>query len=108
MSLISDLRAYIFWLFASSIANNNLVSALVALIDEPPRPRFRTDTDSSDTLTLPDERKLGYTRYGSLTGRPIYYLHGLPGSRLEAAGFAELGLKVGARLIAVDRPMPIT
>lgn len=104
MSLISDLRAYLLRVFASSTATNNLVSGPAALTDEPPKPHFRTDNDSSDTLTLPDGRKLGYAQYGSLTGRPIFFLHGLPGSRLEAAGYDELGLELGARVIAVDRP----
>lgn len=104
MSPISDLGGYLSRLFASPTATNNPVSAPPALVDEPPRPRFRTDNDSSDTITLPDGRKLGYAQYGSLTGKPIFYLHGLPGSRLEAAGFDELGLKSGARVISVDRP----
>jgi hypothetical protein len=104
MSPISTLRAYIFRLFSSTTDTRNPVSAPAALTDDRPRPHFRTDNDSSDTLTLADGRKLGYAQYGSLTGRPIFYLHGLPGSRLEAAGFDELGLELGARVIAVDRP----
>ncbi|RHZ52341.1 hypothetical protein CDV55_103428 [Aspergillus turcosus] len=104
MSPISNLRAYIFRLFSSSTATYNPVSGPAALTDERPRPHFRTDNDSSDTLPLPDGRKLGYAQYGSLTGRPIFYLHGLPGSRLEAAGFDELGQELGARVIGVDRP----
>jgi hypothetical protein len=104
MSPISDLKAYIFRLFASFTATYNPVSTPASLIDGRSRPHFRTDNDSSDTLTLPDGRKLGYAEYGSLTGRPIFYLHGLPGSRLEAAGYDELGLELGARVIAVDRP----
>ncbi|PVH91920.1 alpha/beta hydrolase fold protein [Periconia macrospinosa] len=104
MSLISHLRLYLLRAFASSTTTNNPVSAPAALTDEPPKSRFRTDNDSSDTLTLPDGRKLGYAQYGSLMGRPIFFLHGLPGSRLEAAGFDELGLELGARIIAVDRP----
>lgn len=82
----------------------SLISDLAALTGEPPKPRYRLDDNSSDTLTLPDGRKLGYAQYGSLTGRPILYQHGLPGSRLEAAGYDELGLKLGARIIAADRP----
>jgi hypothetical protein len=66
--------------------------------------RFRLDNDSSDTLTLPDGRKLGYAQYGSLKGKSVFYLHGLPGSRIEGTWFHDLGLKLGARIIAADRP----
>lgn len=72
--------------------------------DEPPKPRFRLDNDSSATITLPDGRKLGYAQYGSLTGKPILYQHGHPGARVEAAALDDLGLKYGARIIATDRP----
>jgi hypothetical protein len=107
MSLISDLRAYYHYflrVFAGFITASNPVSPQAILTGEPPKSRFRLDNDSSDILTLPDGRKLGYAQYGSLTGRPILYLHGLPGSRLEAAAYDELGLKLGARIIATDRP----
>ncbi|EEQ85429.2 alpha/beta hydrolase fold protein [Blastomyces dermatitidis ER-3] len=61
-----------------------------------------SDLAASDTLTLPDARKLGYAQYGSLTWRPILYQHGLPGSRIEAAVFDELGEKYAVRIIAID------
>lgn len=102
MSPISDLRAYLARIFSSTTTNNPF-SAGTALTDEIPNLHFRTDDDSSDTLTLPDGRKLGYAQYGSLTGWPIFFLHGLPGSRLDAAAFDDLGLELGARVIAVDR-----
>ena len=66
-------------------------------------PRHRPDIDSSATLTLPDGRKLGYAQYGSLIGRPIFYHHGLPGSRIEAAVFDDMAVDPPARIIAVDR-----
>lgn len=66
--------------------------------------RFRLDTKSSSTLTLPSGRKLGYAEYGSPTGTPIIYHHGFPGSRLEAAYLDRAANKVGARIIALDRP----
>ena len=59
---------------------------------------------TSTTLTLPDGRKLGYAQYVSPTGRTVFYLHGLPGSRIEAAAFVPMAMKLGARIIAVDRP----
>lgn len=98
ISLGPGLRTYIFRLFTNGPAD-----APVALKGES-NCRFRLDRDSSDTFTLPDGRKLGYAQYGSQTGRPILYLHGLPGSRLEAAMYHDLGLELGARIIATDRP----
>jgi hypothetical protein len=104
MSLISNLKAYLLQLIPSFLTPNNPISSPTAPTVEPHKSNYRLDIDSSDTITLPDGRKLGYAQYGSLTGRPILYLHGLPGSRLEAAGYDELGLKLGARIIATDRP----
>jgi len=62
------------------------------------------DQDSSITYTLPDGRKIGYAQYGSLTGRAVFYLHGMPGSRIEAAAFNDMAVRIGVRVIAVDRP----
>ncbi|PGH14294.1 hypothetical protein AJ79_03116 [Helicocarpus griseus UAMH5409] len=105
MSLISELQAYLLQVLPSfTTTNNNPVSPPAALTGDPPKSRFRLDNATSATLTLPDGRKLGYAQYGSLSGRAILYLHGLPGSRLEAACFDELGLQLGARIIAADRP----
>lgn len=98
-----DLFAFIFSLFGGSTVTNNRNDTAEAL-RESFKPQFRTDNDSSATITLPDGRKLGYAQYGALTGKPVFFLHGHPGSRLEAAGFDEESKKYGARLIAVDRP----
>ena len=62
------------------------------------------DNDNSDTLLLPDGRKLGYAQYGSQTGRAVFFVHGHPGSRLEGAHLHDLGLKLGARIINPERP----
>ena len=66
--------------------------------------RFRLDNDTSATMILPDNRKLGYAEYGQPDGKPIIMLHGLPGSRLENAWHDEHAMKIGARIIGVDRP----
>ncbi|TID13896.1 putative mannosyltransferase [Venturia nashicola] len=65
---------------------------------------YRYDTTSSATHNLPDGRKLGYAQYGLLTGKPIFYMHGLPGSRMEAAILDDTAKEMGARIIAVERP----
>ncbi|KAI1118741.1 alpha/beta hydrolase fold protein [Nemania sp. NC0429] len=66
--------------------------------------RYRLDADSSATLTLPDGRTLSYAQYGLLTGPAVFYLHGLPGSRLEGALFDAPAITPRARIISVDRP----
>lgn len=58
----------------------------------------------SQTITLPDGRKLGYAEAGSPTGYPLFIFHGFPGSRLEARGLEEIGRRHNIRIIATDRP----
>lgn len=55
-------------------------------------------------LTLPDGRRLGYACYGSPDGRPVVYLHGLPGSRLECQLIEATARAAGVRVLAPDRP----
>ena len=49
-------------------------------------------------------RKIAYTEYGDAEGRPVFYFHGTPGSRLEGNFADEAGKKLGYRIIALDRP----
>ena len=53
---------------------------------------------------LRDGRRLAWANYGDPAGRPVLYLHGIPGSRLELAGADAAARTAGLRLIAVDRP----
>ncbi|MEM8863860.1 MAG: alpha/beta hydrolase, partial [Chloroflexota bacterium] len=56
-------------------------------------------------ITLKDGRKLAYSTYGSEPeGKPIFYHHGWPSSRLEGANYGDAATKLNGRLIAVDRP----
>jgi pimeloyl-ACP methyl ester carboxylesterase len=55
-------------------------------------------------LELPDGRLLGYAEYGDPLGKPIFYFHGWPGSRLEARIAEQVAHQRQVRLIAVDRP----
>jgi pimeloyl-ACP methyl ester carboxylesterase len=59
----------------------------------------------SQSFRLPDGRSLAYAEYGSPDGKPVFYFHGLSGSRLEPA-MLDIGefVRVGLRLIACDRP----
>ena len=56
------------------------------------------------TRTLKDGRILAYCEYGDSKGVPVFYAHGGPGSRLEAALFDDCASRHGFRLIATDRP----
>ncbi len=57
-------------------------------------------------IRLPDGRFLGFDQYGRADGRPLFYIHGSPSSRLEFRIFGSDALvqSLNARLIAVDRP----
>ncbi|HSR66304.1 MAG TPA: alpha/beta hydrolase [Acidobacteriota bacterium] len=56
------------------------------------------------TLQLADGRKLGYQIFGDPRGRPVYYCHGWPGSRLECALLATNARPLGLAMVALDRP----
>ena len=57
-------------------------------------------------IQLPNGRMLAYNEYGASNGKPLFYFHGSPSSRLEAELFLsdETLRQLGVRLIAVDRP----
>ena len=62
------------------------------------------DTPAQDVLTLRDGRKLGFAEYGDPAGKPVFWFHGFPDSRLEA-NFADASAKeMGVRIICFDRP----
>ena len=55
-------------------------------------------------LTLGDGRALGYAEYGDSRGRPVFYLHGFPGSRLAGYLLDEAARAGGVRVLAPERP----
>ena len=57
---------------------------------------------SSQTITLPDKRQLGYAVEGE--GRPIIYFHGTASSRLEILLLKEFAIRNQFKLIGIDRP----
>ncbi|UZP36390.1 hypothetical protein NXS19_004206 [Fusarium pseudograminearum] len=59
---------------------------------------------TQQTLHLSDGRQLGFAEYGSPTGKPMFYFHGFPSSRLEAQPIDDIAQRCGIRLIALDRP----
>jgi pimeloyl-ACP methyl ester carboxylesterase len=62
-----------------------------------------TSTDVR-SVTLSDGRRLAYAEWGDPSGKPIFYFHGTPSSRLEHHPDEDLTRARGARLITVDRP----
>ena len=59
---------------------------------------------SGQTLRLRDGRILGFAVYGDPNGKPGFYLHGFPGTRLEARIGDAAAKRLGIRIIAPDRP----
>jgi pimeloyl-ACP methyl ester carboxylesterase len=53
---------------------------------------------------LPDGRVLAYCEYGAPDGSPVFYFHGLPGSRIDPRAIADGMRTAGVRLLAADRP----
>ena len=54
-------------------------------------------------ITLKDDRKLAYAEYGDPLGRPVFFFHCIPGSRLFCPS-TEITRRAGVRLIIPDRP----
>jgi len=62
---------------------------------------------TNQQVRLKDGRMLGYAEYGAPEGKPVFYFHGHPGSRLDWPGIvdsADSAKELNARIIAADRP----
>jgi len=59
---------------------------------------------TDQTIKLADGRALGYAELGDPSGRPVFFFHGFPASRLEGIVLDAPARTVGVRLIAPDRP----
>ncbi len=55
-------------------------------------------------INLKDGRKLGFSRTGDNDGFPIFYLHGTPGSRLQALDFQDIAKSKHCCIYGIDRP----
>ncbi len=55
------------------------------------------------TFSAEDGRRNGYAEFGDPNGKPVFFFHGMPGSRLFRPPDA-ITTKCGVRLITVDRP----
>jgi pimeloyl-ACP methyl ester carboxylesterase len=85
-----------------------LVITLVAIVGlfvyEPSPAEGFAFSSAGKTIQLSDGRTLAYLDIGDPEGRPLFYFHGGPGSRLEGLLFDELNQQLGIRMIAPDRP----
>jgi pimeloyl-ACP methyl ester carboxylesterase len=61
---------------------------------------------TSQQIKLKDGRMLGYAEYGAPEGKPVFYFHGHPSSRLDWPLFDpdDAAAELKARIVAVDRP----
>lgn len=62
------------------------------------------DSIQTHYLRLSDGRRIAYARYGKTGGTPVYYFHGCPGSRFEAAPCHKWACQAGFEVFAFDRP----
>jgi pimeloyl-ACP methyl ester carboxylesterase len=59
---------------------------------------------AANRLTLADGRGLAWAEYGDAAGRPLFFFHGTPGSRVTASVFDAAARARGVRVIAPERP----
>jgi pimeloyl-ACP methyl ester carboxylesterase len=63
-----------------------------------------TSNTTDNVFQLRDGRVLGYAEYGDSSGKPVFFFHGLPGSRRQRHPDDSIAIELGARIITVDRP----
>jgi pimeloyl-ACP methyl ester carboxylesterase len=59
---------------------------------------------STQFIHLKDGRRLSYSEYGYIDGKPVFLFHGWVGSRMEGAYLKNQAIKHNIRLITPDRP----
>ena len=55
-------------------------------------------------ITLSDGRRLSFAEFGDRQGKPVFYFHGFPGSRLEAKLADGISRESQVRFIGIERP----
>ena len=63
-----------------------------------------TEEQRNRFIVLPDSRRLGYAELGDEQGRPLFFFHGTPGSRLVFSERDALAQIDGVRLVLPERP----
>jgi pimeloyl-ACP methyl ester carboxylesterase len=68
-------------------------------------PRSRKNMGTDHRVRLSSGVRLAYREVGSMTGRPVLYLHGTPSSRMGVDGpLSDEAERLGLRILAPDRP----
>ena len=65
---------------------------------------LNTSQKTGKVIYLRDGRALGYAEYGAPAGKPVFFFHGWPGSRLQRPPGDSIAFELGVRLITTDRP----
>lgn len=65
---------------------------------------YTANMGNDHIIKLKDGRRLGYSEYGDPKGKPFFYFHGWPVSRLSAKITNDAAKKLHIRVIAPDRP----
>ena len=81
-----------------------LVAVVGLFVYEPSLAEGFAFSSAGKSIQLSDGCTLAYLEVGDPEGRPVFYFHGGPGSRLEGLIFDELNQQLGIRMIALDRP----
>lgn len=63
----------------------------------------KMSSSQDNVIQLKDGRKLGFAEYGDPKGKPLFFFHGWPVSRLSGAVADDAGKKLGIRIISPDR-----
>jgi pimeloyl-ACP methyl ester carboxylesterase len=61
-------------------------------------------SNTDQHVQLRDGRRLGYAEYGAADGKPVFFFHGMPGSRLFCHPDGSILHALGVRIVAPDRP----
>lgn len=59
---------------------------------------------TTNFITLSDGRRLYYAEHGDSKGKPLFFFHGWPGSRLRSSFYDSIAKKLHIRIISPDRP----
>jgi pimeloyl-ACP methyl ester carboxylesterase len=63
-----------------------------------------SSTATGSQIRLHDGRNIGYAEYGDPAGKPVFFFHGWPGSRLFLRSLHSQTASLKIRLIACERP----
>lgn len=61
-------------------------------------------TDTTEQSIVRNGRKIAFSQYGDPKGKPVFYFHGWPASRLSGGVYDGIAKKLRIRVISPDRP----